>query len=225
MTARGIPRLAACTVALLCLGTTAVAGREATAQGGSVRGRVVVELGDIRVAELGPLVVSLEGTASTPPSPPPTATAVIHQREASFVPAFLVVAPGQTVVMPNDDTIFHNVFSYSKPNDFDLGLYGNGTSRTVTFHHPGVVRIYCSIHESMNGVIVVAPSPYFDTVDAAGAFEIRNVPPGTYRLRTWNERLPEAAAEVTVGAGETPAVEVRITEQDSSGPRDTVTFR
>jgi plastocyanin len=218
-------RSATCTVLLLCLGTTSVAGREAAAQRGSVRGRVVVELGDIRVSELGPLVVSLEGGASTPASELPTDTAVIHQKEASFVPAFLVVAPGQTVTMPNDDTIFHNVFSYSKPNDFDLGLYGKGTSRTVTFHHPGVVRIYCSIHESMNGLIVVAPSPYFDTADASGAFEIRNVPPGRYRLRTWNEKLPEAAAEVAVTAAETSMVEVRITEMDSSGLQDTVTFR
>jgi plastocyanin len=224
MTARGIPQLAACTVALLCLGSTSVAGRAAAEHGG-VRGRVVVELGDIRVSELGPVVVSLEGTGSTPAFQIPTANAVIHQKEASFVPAFLVVAPGQTVTMPNDDTIFHNVFSYSKPNDFDLGLYGKGTSRTVTFQHPGVVRIYCSIHDSMNGLIVVAPSPYFDVADGSGRFEIREVPAGTYRLRTWSEKLPEAAAAVTVSAAETSAVEIRITEQHSGGLQDAVTVR
>jgi plastocyanin len=217
--------LATCTVALLCVSSTSVAGRAAAAEHGGVRGRVVVELGDIRVSELGPVVVSLEGTGSAPTFQTPTANAVIHQKEASFVPAFLVVAPGQAVTMPNDDTIFHNVFSYSKPNDFDLGLYGKGTSRTVTFHHPGVVRIYCSIHDSMNGLIVVAPSPYFDVADASGRFEIREVPPGTYRLRTWSEKLPEAAAGVTVSAAETSAVEVRITEQHSGGPQDPVTVR
>ena len=68
MTARRIPRSATCTVLLLCLGATSVAGREAAAQRGSVRGRVVVELGDVRVSELGPVVVSLEGGASTPAS-------------------------------------------------------------------------------------------------------------------------------------------------------------
>ena len=70
--------------------------------------------------------------------------------------------------MPNDDVIFHNVFSYSTPNDFDLGLYPRGESRAKTFQYPGVVRIYCSIHESMNATIFVAPSIWHAVVGADG---------------------------------------------------------
>jgi plastocyanin len=69
----------------------------------------------------------------------------MHQREARFAPPFLAIAAGQSVAMENDDAIYHNVFSFSKSNDFDLGLYPAGESRTVTFRYAGVVRTYCSI--------------------------------------------------------------------------------
>ena len=51
----------------------------------------------------------------------------------------------------------------------------------------------------MNATIVVSPSPYFATVGEDGAFEIRGIPPGRYRVRTWCERLPSAEDIVTLG--------------------------
>jgi hypothetical protein len=102
------------------------------------------------------------------------------------------------VEMPNDDTIFHNVFSLSRPNTFDLGLYPAGESRNVTFRHTGLVRLYCSIHESMRGAVFVTPTPWFATASAAGDYRIAGVPPGSYRVRVWNERLPEATRAVSV---------------------------
>lgn len=117
---------------------------------------------------------------------------------------------GQTVEMPNEDGIFHNVFSYSRPNDFDLGLYPSGESRQATLRHPGLVRLYCSIHESMNGAVYVAPSPWYALAGAGGRFEIRGAPPGRYRLRTWAERLPPTSQVVTLeeGAGLEVSIEV-----------------
>ncbi len=174
----------------------------AAARAGEVHGRVGLGVAGVSVEDAGPIVVYLEsaGTqrlAYTLPKRP----LELHQKDASFSPTFLVIAAGETVVMPNDDVIFHNVFSYSTPNDFDLGLYPRGESRAKTFQYPGVVRVYCSIHESMNATIFVAPSIWHAIADAKGDFTIPDVPPGTYRLRTWNRRLPPASQLVTVSGG------------------------
>jgi len=177
---------------------------------GSVHGTVALAVEGARLADAGPVVVYLDALEGQLDYPIPREVPRLSQKNATFSPPFLVVAVGQTVEMPNDDSIFHNVFSYSKPNEMDLGLYPKGESRAVTFHHPGAVRVYCSIHESMSAVVFVAPSPYHTLADARGAFTIRGVPPGRYRLRTWSQMLPEAAREVEVGSGGDVAANLAI---------------
>ena len=194
--------LLAAAVALLAAG---VASADAPA---SVRGRVSVGVASVALADAGPIVVYLETVAA--PAPKPGAGAQIRQHLARFEPGFTVVPAGAPVVMPNDDTIFHNVFSYSKPNDFDLGMYGAGEARTVRFREPGLVRIYCSIHERMNGLIFVTPSSLFATPSASGEYRIGGVPPGRYRLRVWSERLPVWTRDLELRAGEGAAVDVRL---------------
>ena len=186
--------------ALLAAAALCVAGLAATTAHAesAVRGRVTLDLPGTSLADLGPVVVYLAREAGSPK--PADALPSVHQKDAHFAPSFLAVAAGQSVAMPNDDRIFHNVFSYSKPNDFDLGLYPAGESRTVPMRHAGVVKLYCSIHESMSGTIFVAPTPWFDTATADGAFTLRGVPPGRHRLRTWNERLPDTEREIDVPA-------------------------
>lgn len=173
----------------------------AAASAGELRGHVSLGVPGVTLDDAGPLVVYLESSAAQLKFPLPKHPLEIHQKDASFAPPFLVIAAGETVVMPNDDVIFHNVFSYSTPNDFDLGLYPRGESRAKTFQYPGVVRIYCSIHESMNATIFVAPSIWHAVVGAKGDYAIRDVPPGKYRLRTWNRRLPPASQLVEIGGG------------------------
>ena len=184
--------LAALLLALTPLGVAAA---------GEVRGKVALGVAGADLAAAGPIVVYLEGVDGALRFAPPQRKLAIHQKDAEFSPSFLVISAGESVEMPNDDVIFHNVFSYSTPNDFDLGLYPRGESRTKTFQYPGVVRFYCSIHESMNGTIFVAPSVWHTMAGADGSFALRDVPPGRYRLRTWNRRLPPAAQVVDVGAG------------------------
>jgi plastocyanin len=188
-------------------GVLAAAGARAEAPA-SVRGRVSVGVAGVALADAGPIVVYLEAIAA--PAPKAAAGAEIRQHLARFEPGFTVVPAGAPVRMPNEDTIFHNVFSYSKPNDFDLGMYGAGEARTVRFREPGPVRIYCSIHERMNGLIFVTPSSLFATPTASGAYHIADVPPGRYRLRVWSERLPVWTREVTLRAGEGAEVEIRL---------------
>ncbi|MGH7533809.1 MAG: hypothetical protein ACREL4_11010, partial [Gemmatimonadales bacterium] len=86
------------------------------------------------------------------------------------------------------------VFSLSEAGPFDLGLYERGDGKTVTFSHPGIIRVFCNIHSTMSAFIVVAGSPWFVQPQGDGSFAIPAVPSGDYVLHAWHER---AAAEVT----------------------------
>jgi len=198
-----------CLAAVLLLAAcwTAVSAR--AEPGAELRGRVSVGIANLPLAAVAPVVVYLEAldakvaAAGTPPGASPR----MRQRDARFAPPFIVVAAGQSVVMANDDAIYHNVFSYSRPNDFDLGLYPAGESRTLVLRHPGVVKLYCSIHESMNATILVTPSRWFDVVDAKGGYSFRDVPPGRYRAVVWAERLPASERTVEIGAGQAQVID------------------
>jgi plastocyanin len=186
----------------LAVGLALVAASLARAEPpASVAGEVSVALSGVRLADVSPAVVYLEPLDAPPPRPR-TAPAELRQHDARFQPGFLVVSVGQPVAMPNDDTIFHNIFSYSRPNDFDLGLYRGGESRSVSFRHAGPVRIYCSIHDRMNGLIFVSPSPWFAVPSASGGYRIDAVPAGNYRVRVWSDRLPELVRPIALRSGE-----------------------
>jgi plastocyanin len=195
-------------LALLLLAAGA-ASAESRADG-RVHGRVRFDLPGMQLANLGPIVVYVAESGAA--APPPGSAASVHQKDARFAPAFLAVAAGQSVAMPNDDQIYHNVFSYSRPNEFDLGLYPAGESRSVALKHPGVVKLYCSIHESMNGTVFVSPTPWFATAAADGSFALEGVPPGRHRLRTWNEKLPDTETAIEVPAGGDVSVDVSLGE-------------
>lgn len=123
------------------------------------------------------------------PTPRPRATRVqaIVQKDKRFVPRVLAVPVGATVEFRNDDELLHNVFSLSKPNDFDLGLAGRGITRERVFTAPGPVNLLCNIHSSMGGYVYVADSPWFAQADAGGRFSIKGVPPGEYEVEVWHE--------------------------------------
>ena len=91
--------------------------------------------------------------------------------------------------------IFHNAFSTYNGQLFDVGLYPPGTSRSVLFSRPGIVRVFCNIHANMSAVILVLNTPYYDTTKADGRFEIAHVPAGDYTLRVFHERATAATLE------------------------------
>ncbi len=124
--------------------------------------------------------------------------AVMLQKDKCFIPHLLVVESGTNIDFPNQDPIFHNAFSNFDGQLFDIGLYPPGTSRTVKFDRPGIVRVFCNIHSTMSAIIVAVNSPYFTTTQSAGSFSIRNVEPGAYILHFFHERaLPETLDRLT----------------------------
>ncbi|HYM60349.1 MAG TPA: hypothetical protein VEZ11_05595 [Thermoanaerobaculia bacterium] len=108
-------------------------------------------------------------------------------RSKALLPHVLAIPAGSTVDFPNDDPISHNLFSLSKPNDFDLGLYRRGAGKSQKFDSPGLVNVYCNVHPNMSAVIQVMSSPYYAFADAGGNYSIADVAPGRYRLVAWNE--------------------------------------
>ena len=112
--------------------------------------------------------------------------AVMDQREVKFIPRVLPVLAGTTVSFPNNDKTWHNVFSKSEAKPFDLGLYPAGETRSVTFDKPGVVRILCNVHPSMEAYVVVKGHAYFAAPDKRGNYRINAVPLGQYRLEVWH---------------------------------------
>ncbi len=130
----------------------------------------------------------------------------LSQRNKAFAPRVLGVPVGTVVSFPNDDDIFHNVFSLSPGNAFDLGLYRAGASKRRTFASPGVVRIFCNIHPQMTALVVAAPTPWVVTTGPDGAWRF-DLPAGRYKLTAISERAAAVTAEVTVnGATTSPAL-------------------
>src|SRR5450631_2483071 len=113
--------------------------------------------------------------------------ATLEQKNRQFSPDLVVIPTGSTISFPNLDPIFHNVFSLSKPKNFDLGDYPQGQTRTVTFNRPGVVMVNCRLHTNMSAAIVVTPGPYFARSDEDGHFVLRNVPPGRHTVVAWHK--------------------------------------
>lgn len=133
----------------------------------------------------------------------PKREVTMSQRGARFSPEFMVLIVGQTLRLPNDDRMTHNVFSVSPPKKFDLGHYGEGEMRSVLFDKPGLVQLYCNIHENMHATVAVAPSTFFTEVSKEGRFTIAGVPPGKYTLVAVSADESRAEAPVTVADGAT----------------------
>jgi plastocyanin len=125
--------------------------------------------------------------------------AAMDQKNESFAPFVLAIVAGTTVDFPNRDRTYHNVFSLSKPQRFDLGRYAAGRSKSVRFDRPGVVRVFCDIHSHMNAFILVFAHRFFAATDGTGAYRIDNVPPGTYNLAVWTDGRVRATRTVRVG--------------------------
>jgi len=133
----------------------------------------------------------------------PTAKPVVDQTKMTFVPHVTVVQVGTTVEFLNSDPVGHNVYwpsiSGNKKLAHNLGTWPKGEKKSFQFNDLGVAGLLCNVHPEMNGYIVVVPTPYFGVTDKAGNYEIKNVPPGKYTLKTWSEdgKVTTQAVEVT----------------------------
>jgi plastocyanin len=127
---------------------------------------------------------------------------VLDQKDLQFHPQVLPVLIGTTVDFPNQDNLYHNVFSYSRSKEFDLGRYPKNDSRSVRFDKPGIVRVYCDIHSHMNATVIVLEHPFFAVPLDNGEYLISKIPEGNYTLVFWLDRNEVERRPVQVRSGQ-----------------------
>jgi plastocyanin len=142
---------------------------------------------------------------------------VIQQSGKKFMPGWAVIQRGTSITFPNNDNIYHNVFSLSAGNSFDLGLYNSGGDpKSHTFIEPGPVDIYCNIHPDMAARVLVVPNRFFAKVKSDGSFEIPSVPPGRRKIVAWSPGSSPATDWVEVGAGRTADVHLKLESRSAA---------
>jgi len=149
--------------------------------------------------ELTNVVVFLQD-APKPPSLPATRARIVQENE-TFVPRVVAITRGSTVDFPNADPFFHDVFSLSRSGSFDLGSYPRGQTKSQQFRRAGLIKVYCHIHSHMNASIMVFDHPFFTIPRGDGTFTIDDVPPGTYKVSAWHERIGENTQSVRIDPG------------------------
>jgi plastocyanin len=120
-------------------------------------------------------------------------------RRKQFVPRVIAVTAGSAVRFPNEDPILHNAFSTSPENAFDTGQYGRGDGKTVVFDKLGLVRVYCNVHHSMFGFVLVLDTPFHTRPDATGRFQLSGLPEGEGELVVFHDRGAPLRKPYTVG--------------------------
>jgi plastocyanin len=174
--------------------------------GGTVEGKVILLRSGTPLPDASNAVVWLDGVSVSGPA---AARGAMKSEQKRFVPRVVVVRRSGTVQFPNEDPIYHNVFSVSGANRFDLGLYRSGASKEKKFEEAGLVRVYCNIHPQMVGFVMVVDSAYAAVTGRDGAFRFEGVPAGPLPLKVWHEEAGETPTQVTVRAGDAP-VAIRL---------------
>ena len=166
--------------------------------GGTVDGRVVLLRNGAPVPDASNAVVWIEGARGDGQA---RAEGQMKSEQKRFTPRVVLVRPNATVQFPNADSIYHNAFSVSGGNRFDLGLYRSGASREKKFEEAGLVRVYCNIHPQMIGFVMVVDSGFAAVTGPDGAFRFEGVPHGALVVKAWHEESGETQTPVTVNGG------------------------
>lgn len=180
---------------------------KATGKGGAaVTGHVSLKGGN------GPAWVFIEDLKATG-----TGALEVKQEDKQFSPRIAAVQRGTKLTFPNNDNIFHNVFSVSPGNSFDLGNTRSGeTPRTYVANTPGVIDIFCNIHSKMSASVLVAPGTALVKVQPDGSYRLDDVPPGMHKVGAWagGPRIVYKEIDVTASGAEV-SFELQATEQGS----------
>jgi plastocyanin len=188
--------------ALLFVILSAAGGPPAEGSSRSVSGRVQLLKGGAPRPDASNAVVWIEGPRREGGL---RSTLAMTQESKRFTPRVLVVPRQGTVEFPNNDPVYHNVFSVSGANRFDLGLYRSGASKSRSFAESGLVRVYCNIHPQMVGFVMVVDSDFAAVTDRSGNFRFEGVPAGSWTLHAWHEEGTETSVSLVVpGAGQAP---------------------
>lgn len=139
----------------------------------------------------------------------PTQHVAVDQRNMLFLPRTTVILQGTTVDFLNHDNVAHNVYWPSINGDkrfrHSMTIVSPNQQKSFEFDNVGAAELLCNIHPEMIGYVVVVPTPYFALTANDGTFSIKDVPPGSYTLKTWSEDGKPTTQKITTGDGATSA--------------------
>jgi plastocyanin len=173
---------------------------------GSVEGRVSVPGKNHSSAEA---VITAARADTAAHARPENLQATIYQEDGRFVPDVLLIDPGTTVSFENRDKVFHNAFSISPAQKFDVGSIAPGQARTVKFDHPGIIQVYCELHPRELATIIVAPARGRTRPMPDGTYLLGGLPAGTYLVRAWHPDFGARSKRVAIAAREHVTVNFR----------------
>jgi plastocyanin len=145
----------------------------------------------------------------------PTETIKLDQKGCRYTPHVFGLRAGQPVEISNSDPTMHTVHAIATSNqEFNLSQPIQGIKNTKTFTAPEVmVHFKCNVHTWMDAYAGVLSHPYFAVTASGGAFELKGLPPGTYTVEAWHEKLGTQTQSVTVGTKESKTVDFRFVAQ------------
>ena len=138
----------------------------------------------------------LEGKNFAVPQTPVT----LDQSGCWFRPRVLGIQVGQELRIVNSDPVTHNIHPMAETNREWNHSQGPGDPPLVRrFTKPEVmIPVKCNIHSWMHAWFGVLPHPYFAVTSADGDFTIPDLPPGTYTIGIWQEKLGTQEQQVTI---------------------------
>ncbi len=158
-------------------------------------------------------VVWLDGVKGEKPWP--TSESVMDQEGCVFLPHVTIVGVGQTIKFLNSDPIIHNIHSWPRENEsMSVSQLAKGAARPIkrVFSAPDEMKVTCDVHKWMSAWIIVRDNPYFAVTGEDGAFEITDIPPGSYKVVIWHESMErvERTVKLESGAVRTEDVELKL---------------
>jgi plastocyanin len=135
----------------------------------------------------------------------PTGMVSIDQKNCRYHPHVFGIRVGQTLEIVNSDPTLHNIHALPKGNaEFNTGQPIKDMKTTHVFTAKEImVPFKCDVHGWMNAYVGVMDNPFFGVTDKDGKVSLKGLPPGTYTIEAWHEKLGAQTAMVTLGAKET----------------------
>jgi Carboxypeptidase regulatory-like domain len=133
---------------------------------------------------------------------PPTSV-TIDQNGCWFRPRIIGLQTGQFLQVINSDPVTHNIHPMAEVNREWNHSQGSGDPPIMRkFIKPEImIKVKCNIHSWMHAFIGVLDHLYFAVSNDDGTFEIKNLPPGTYTIAVWQEKLGTQEQQLTVAPG------------------------
>lgn len=164
------------------------------------------------------VVISLEGIGRGKPLVPDKTVITFENRTCRFVPRTNVAVVGTVLEILNSDPILHNthmrIDGRSGPTIINVVQPAGVDVIIKTLQIAGFFDIRCDAHTFMQASMHVFEHPYFAMTDSTGRFEMAQVPPGTYRLRMWQEALGARTKTITVPSTGSLTVDLGLSPEE-----------